>query len=76
LGFFNNKRSQEVKDRDLKYAIIQGWADHKKLPKKEILFPISGEVIPKPKPLSKKQAQKMKDFNDYVLSGKWRNKNG
>jgi len=67
------KRIVELQsERELKYVIMRGWAT--KLPKMQELFPIAGEPIIKPKPLNKRQAQRMKDFNSYILSGKWRKK--
>ena len=74
LGYFRRQLKDDLQKRSLEYNIIKGWADDKKLPSIENWRPIFGE--PKRKPISKKQVQKYKDFNDYVLSGKWKKQNG
>lgn len=72
LGYYKDKRSKEFKERSLHYIIAKSFAV--KLPKIQEFWPIDGEVIDKPKPLSKKQAQKVKDFHNYLMSYGWRKK--
>lgn len=58
VGFFNRKREEAIVDRRIWYAIVQGWADPKKLPPMERMWPIDGEQVDKPKKISQKDVLK------------------
>lgn len=74
IGHNDKLRRLEYVDRSLEYAIVRGWANPKELPKIQAYWPIIGEPVIKPKKLTKRQAEKMKQFNSYIMSGKWRKK--
>jgi len=49
VGYYDKRKSEEAINRKVWYAIVQGWADHKKLQPVHHLWPIVGEEIPKVK---------------------------
>ena len=72
LGYYNNQRTQQYKDRALHYLIAQSFAV--KLPKIDEFWPIEGEIKSKPKRLTKAKIEKIKNFHNYLMSYGWRKK--
>lgn len=61
VGYFNRKREENYLHRKIWYAIVQGWADPKKLPPVERMWPLDTDKVNTAKPISKDKYQKALD---------------